>query len=336
MKESLTKRVIAGKLLGSLLLGLLLLPIGALGQEVLVYENGPIHMESAGGWIAVERRFYGKLNVREVQGNPEISVFQKVAEEIKGGKIAFGVASPEDIIRAGERDGAEFVAVSVDFQSSPLRIISWKPIRAPKDITGHFGIWPGYEARPQCVVGKGKETQFTLQIQGDDLRPWFSQQWPLASAMSYDGLLTVQREVKKMGKKFYTVDYKDLGIDWMDHCLITTVEIVKNYPEVVQTVVTARYKGFQWAFQNPKETVELLRKTNGSLSLAREMDAVSPIKSLMKSADTNQFGLGYIQPRRWQAVAKDLLRAGLLEKMPDIERTYTTRFPSSVTGRISE
>jgi NitT/TauT family transport system substrate-binding protein len=143
-------------------------------------------------------------------------------------------------------------------------------------------------------------------------------------------LITAQRETKKMGKTFYTTDYKDLGIDWMDNVLFTTEEILKKHPDVVQAVVTGRYKGFQWALENPKETFDILKKTNEGLDLAHEMDAVAPMKALMINADTKKNGLGYINPKKWDNVAKDMSKAGLLDKMPDVKKVYSEKFASGV------
>jgi len=44
----------------------------AIGQEkeAIVHEAWFVHMESAGGWIAVDKGFYGKVKVKEVQGGP--------------------------------------------------------------------------------------------------------------------------------------------------------------------------------------------------------------------------------------------------------------------------
>ena len=211
-----------------------------------------------------------------------------------------------------------------------MRIISWKPINSSKDIKGNFGIWIGYDAKAKCAVGKGWEKQFTIQNQGGDIKPWLTGTWPIASAMTYNELITAQRETKKMGKTFYTKDYKDLGIDWMDNVLFTTEEIIKKYPEVVQAVVSGRYKGFLRALENPKETFEILKKINEGLDLAHEMDAVSPMKALMITPDTKKNGLGYILPKKWENIAKDMFKAGLLEKMPDVKKFYTEKFPSGV------
>ena len=62
--------------------------------------------------------------------------------------------------------------MSVDFQNSAMRIISWKPIKSAKDIKGDLGIWIGYDAKAKCAVGKGWEKQFTIQNQGGDIKPW--------------------------------------------------------------------------------------------------------------------------------------------------------------------
>jgi NitT/TauT family transport system substrate-binding protein len=308
----------------------LALAIPAAAQEILVHEACSIHMESAGGWVAAEKGFYGKVKVEEVQGGAGISPVQEVVSALKAGNIAFGVDYPENIIRTREKERIDLVAVSVDFQASAMRIISWRPIRSAKDIKGDFGIWSGYDAKAKCLVGKGWEKQFTLQNQGEDIKPWLVRNWLLASAMTYNELITAQREVKKMGKTFYTIDYKDLGIDWMDNVLFTTEEVIKKYPDIVQTLVTGRYKGFQWAFKNPKETFEILNRGNDSLDFVHEMDAIGPLKALMITPDTKKQGLGYINPKKWEHVGRDMFRAGLLDEMPDVKKVYSDKFPSGV------
>ena len=314
---------------------LISLPCHAIAEEkeTIVHEAWFVHMESAGGWVAMDKEFYGKTKVKEVQGGPGISPIQKVVAAVRAGNIAFGNDYPENIIRAREREGIDLVAVSIDFQTSAMRIISWKPIKSAKEIKGDFGIWIGYDAKAKCAVGKGWEKQFTVQNQGGDIKPWLAGTWPIASAMTYNELITAQREVKKMEKTFYTTDYRDLGIDWMDNVLFTTEDIVKKYPDIVQAVVTGRYKGFEWALGNPKEAFEILQKINEGLDFAHEMDAVAPMKALMITPDTKKNGFGYILPKKWENVARDMFKAGLLEKMPDVKKVYTERFPSGVTPK---
>ncbi len=318
-----------------ILLGLIIaavsFPLKGAAQEAIVHEAWFVHMESAGGWVAADKGLYGKVQVKEVQGGPGISPIQKVVAAVRAGNIAFGNDYPENVLRAREKEGIDLVAVSVDFQNSAMRIISWNPIKSSKDIKGNFGIWIGYDAKAKCAVGKGWEKQFTIQNQGGDIKPWLLGSWPLASAMTYNELITAQREMKKMGKTFYTTDYKDLGIDWMDNVLFTTEEIIKKYPDVVQAVVAGRYKGFKWALENPKETFELLKKINDSLDFNHEMDAVDPMRALLVTADTKKNGLGYINPKKWENVAKDMFKAGLVDKMPDVKKAYADKFASGVT-----
>jgi len=314
----------------ALLLVFVAFPLSVFAQEVIVHEAWFVHMESAGGWVAADKGLYGKVKVKEVQGGPGISPIQKVVAAARAGNIAFGNDYPENILRAREKEGIDLVVVGVDFQTSAMRIISWKEIKSAKDIQGDFGIWIGYDAKAKCAVGKGWEKQFTIQNQGGDIKPWLMGNWPLASAMTYNELITAQRETQKMGKTFYTADYKDLGIDWMDNVLFTTEDIVKKHPDVVQAVVTGRYKGFKWALENPKGTFEMMKKINEGLDFNHEMDAVDPMKALMVTADTKKSGLGYILPKKWENVGKDLFRTGLLDKMPDAQKAYTEKFPSGV------
>jgi len=105
---------------------------------------------------------------------------------------------------------------------------------------------------------------------------------------------------------------------------------MKKYPEMVQTLVTGRYRGFQWAIVHPSEAFEILKKISENFDLAYEMDALDPVRALMITADTKRYGLGYIQPKKWENVARDMFKVGLLERMPEVKRVYTERFPSGV------
>ena len=299
-------------------------------QEVVVHEAWGVHMETGGGWIAAEKGFYGNVKMNEDQGGLGVSPIQNVVHSLKQGKLAFGVDYPENILRAREKERIDLVAVSVDLQSSAMRIISWKPIISSRDIKGVFGIWPGLDVKIKCVIGKGWEKQLIIQNQGEDIRLWLAGGWPFSSAMTYHELITAQREVKRMGKTFYTIDYKHFGINWMDLALFTTGDVIKKYPSLVQAIVTGRYRGFQWALENPRESFEILKKIREDLDFVREMDAVSPLMFLMISPETKKQGLGYVLPQKWGKLARDMFKAGLLEQMPDVRKTYTERFPSGV------
>ncbi len=305
------------------------LPLFAEPTEIRVFEPR-VHTECAGGWVAAERGFYGNLPVQMLQEALDTSPFQNVVASVQEGKIAFGVGTPEDILRARERERLNLVAVSADFQSSPMRIISWKPIRSPKDLNGKFGVWNDRELKVKCAADKRRDKISITPQQPGEIKPWLAGAWPLASAMTYDELIIAQREVKKMGRIFYTLDYKDLGIDWVDHVLFTTEEVVKTYPEIVLAIVRARYKGFLWAFENFREALEILKKTDGQLSSGREIDALSPVKLLMITPETKRYGLGYIQPKKWEKLAKDLFKTGLLDRIPDVKSAFTESFPSGV------
>jgi NitT/TauT family transport system substrate-binding protein len=329
-RDWVTSKVVKKLCLCLLFIGLFPLPFSGFAQEVFVHEMSVLHMESSGGWIAAEKGFYGKLKVMHVEGGPGISPIQKVVAAIQEGSVAFGVDLPETILRAREEKGVDLIALSADFQNSAMRVISWRPIRSTKDIYGPFGMWIGYETKARCAIGKDWEKQVILQEQGENIRPWFKGDWSLASAMTYHELITAQREVKKMGKIFYTVDYRALGMDWMDNVLFTTADIMKKAPQVVQAIVTGRYKGFLWAMQNPREAIDLVKRTNEARDVLRELDAVDPVKALLITPETKKHGLGYVNPRKWENIARAMTKAGLLEAMPDVRKITSEKFPSGI------
>jgi hypothetical protein len=60
------------------------------------------------------------------------------------------------------------------------------------------------------------------------------------------------------------------------------------------------------------------------------MDAVDPMRALVITPDTKKNGLGYIHPKKWENVTKDMFKAGLIDKMPDVKKAYSDKFPSGV------
>ncbi len=150
--------------------------------------------------------------------------------------------------------------------------------------------------------------------------------------MTYHELITAQRETKRSGKTYTTVDYKDLAMESMSDVFFTTEEIIKKYPNVVQAVVTGKYKGFKWALENPGETFEILKKITDGLDLSREMDAVEPMKALMSTADTKKQGFRIHSTEEVGTRGeKRRFKAGLLDKMPDVKRACTEKFQGGVT-----
>jgi hypothetical protein len=53
----------------------------------------------------------------------------------------------------------------------------------------------------------------------------------------------------------------------------------------------------------------------------------------MITPDTKKQGLGYILPKKWGNVVKDMFKAELLEKMPDAKKFFTEKFPSGVVPK---
>jgi len=313
-----------------LLLGVMVaLPLGAAAQEAVVHEAWFVHMESAGGWVGVEKGLYGKVKVNEVQGGPGISPFKRLLPPSEPERLPSGMTIPRILSGHGkkrDRSGG----CQCGFPDERDEDHQLEPDQIRQRHQGQLWDLDRIRREGKCAVGKGWEKQFTIQNQGGDIKPWLVGQWPLASAMIYNELITAQRETKKMGKTFYTTDYKDLGIDWMDNILFTTEEIVKKYPDVVQAVVAGRYQGFKWALENPKETFEIMKKINDGLDLSHEMDAVGPMKSLLVTADTKKSGMGFIQPKKWENIGRDLFKASLLDKMPEVKKVYTDKFASNV------
>ena len=63
---------------------------------------------------------------------------------------------------------------------------------------------------------------------------------------------------KEQGLDIITFDPKDYGFDSYGDILFTSKETIKKYPEMVQNFYDASKRGWEYAFENIDETVEII------------------------------------------------------------------------------
>jgi NitT/TauT family transport system substrate-binding protein len=301
--------------------------------KVTVFEAWFIHNESMGAPTAVEKGFFGDLDVNVGGGGPGHSPIDRVMAETKRGGIAFGVDYPYNLLEAREQRKLPLVAVAHDFQTSAVRLISWKELKSARDIEGRVGTWIGYDKQVKAAVGPDWATRIELVNQRGDpatIGAWLKKDYPFAHAMSYNELLVAKRTASG---RFWQYSFADFGIDWPENIVFTTEAIVRRHPTVVQAFVTGRYRGYRRALANRDEAVQTLLRYNPDLKgqERHELEGMAAIASVMVTPASRKNGLGWIDPAGWERVGRDLTRAGLLPGSPNVKAAYTRAFPSGVT-----
>jgi NitT/TauT family transport system substrate-binding protein len=310
-------------------------PLPAPAQDrtkVTVFEAWFIHNESMGAPTAVERGFFGNLDVKVVGGGPGLSPIDRVMAEAKKGGVVFGVDYPYNVLEAREKQKLPLVVVAHDFQKSAVRLISWKEIKGPRDIQGTVATWIGYDKQVKAAIGPDWAQRIKIVNQQGDpatIGSWLKKDYPFAHAMIYNEILVARRMAKD---PYWTYAFADFGIDWPENVVFTTEDVVKKHPKVVQAFVAGRYKGYAHALANRDEAVQILLKYNSNLKgqEKHELEGMEAIKSVMVTEASQKNGLGYIDPAGWDRVARDLTKAGFYPAAPNVKAAYTGDFKSGV------
>ncbi len=299
----------------SLLGSSLLLSSALAATPAKVIESWFVHAESIGDPVAVDQGFYkaAGLEVTVVPGGPGLSPIDRVLAESKAGNLVMGVDYPQNILEARVKQKLPLVIISVDFQDSAMRILSWKPLPSVGAVSGNFAAWIGYDKPIKAAVGKGWDGKIqVVNQQGDPatLGGWLGRQYDYASGMIYNEVMIAKEQAKV---KYYTYSYKQFGVDWPENVLFTSEDTLKKYPKELAAMVKARYQGYQYAFKNPQAAGQILAKYNSNLDIPFELKGLAQIKTLMVTPDTRKNGLGYVNKAKLEKMSAQLEASGLVE-----------------------
>ena len=303
---------------------------GAQGQKASIVEAWFIHNESMGDPVAVEKGFFGTLQVQVIGGGPGLSPIDRVMAKARAGEIVFGVDYPYNILEARVKQRLPLVVVAHDFQKSAVHILSWKPLASARDIQGTVATWIGYDKQIKAAIGADWSKRIKIVNQQGDpatIGAWMQKQYQFAHAMGYNEVLVAKRLVKD---KYYVYPIAQLGPDWPENVIFTTEDIVRKYPQIVQQFVAGHYKGLDYALKYREEAATILLKYNKNLDKAHELEGMDFLQSIIAAGGARTSGLGYIDATGWERMAADLVKIGVFPSMPDYKAAYTTKFPSGV------
>ncbi len=303
----------------------------AQGPKVSIIESWFIHNESMGDPVGVDKSFFGNLQVQVIGGGPGLSPIDRVMAQARAGEIVFGVDYPYNILEAREKQKLPLVVVSHDFQKSAIHLLSWVPLKSPRDVKGTVATWIGYDKQIKAMIGPGWEQRIKIVNQQGDpatIGAWINKQYEFAHAMGYNEVLVAKRVVKDT---YYVYSYaNDFGMQWPENVVFTTEEIVRKYPQIVQQFVTGHYKGLQYALANREAAADILLKYNKNLEREHEIEGMEFLASIVETPATQQYGLGYVDPAAWNRLTRDLVGARIFTSVSNVAAAYTTKFASGV------
>jgi NitT/TauT family transport system substrate-binding protein len=277
----------------------------------------------AGCYTAQAKGFYKEegVDVTLNPGGPDMNPARLVAS----GADSFGIAAGPDIL-AARSNGIPVVAIAVVFQKNPVVFFAKKTtgIQTPKDFVGKaVGIKYGFDIEyffpvllKKAGVGGGVRTVAIKY----DMSQFFSGAIDVWSGYAINEPIVAEEK----GVPINIIHIDDYGITAVGDTLFTTEKTIATNPSLVQKVVDATIRGWQWAIDHPSEAVAITLQVDPHLDRdhqTRMLDAATP---MVKPTKTTR--IGTIDAQTWAAMNQVLMESGFLKTSIDIEGAYTKAF----------
>jgi len=241
-------------------------------------------------------------------------------------RIAFGSAE-SNVLLAASAAGAPIKAVATMFQGSPMgwMVMPDSDIQTIEDFAGkRIGVHPDGEKVIQVMCRHHEITpeDFTLPHVGYDLEVLMKGEIDAMQAYETDEFVKLQLLTDGESNIILA---RDNGYHAYSQVIFTTRETVQERPEVVRRFLDAVQKGWDYALDNPEQTVDLVIKDyNPDLDRDYQIASLQRIKHLVQPEAPPS--LAPMDREVWEKSQKLYLEFGLIEKAADLDELVDLRF----------
>lgn len=269
--------------------------------------------EFAGFYAAIEKGYYKdvglELEIREFQEGVNIT------QEVLSGNATFGISSSALILE--KLNKKPVVLIASYFKQNALALVTKPNIKTPADLKNKKIMavdWEmGHTSLGVILKDAGiTSSDYTLVNHDFKVDKFVNGE---VDAMSV--FITSQPyELDKLGVKYNILNPANFGIYSYDVELFTSEDVINSDMQKVKNFVEATNKGWEYAFKNKEEIVELIynkyskRKTKESL-----LFEANQTEKIFK---TNVFKIGAIAPELIKLNADMYTNLDLVDKDYDI------------------
>lgn len=257
-------------LLQIILLSILSLSLNANEKltKVSVQLEWKHQFEFAGFYAAIENGYYKDigLDVSLKEYEPNINI----VDDVLSNKSTFGISSSALIIE--KLNNKPLVLISSYFKQNCLAFVTKKDIKTPSDLKNKIIMALPWEVEHTSLGALLKENNidkddYNLVVHDFKIDKFINNE---VDAMSI--FLTSQiYELDKLNTKYNIINPSDYGLYSYDLELFTSKKFLENNKNLVSEFKQATKRGWEYAFNNKKEIVDLIynkyskRKTKNSL-----------------------------------------------------------------------
>jgi NitT/TauT family transport system substrate-binding protein len=303
-------------------------PAAATRTRITFVTDWKAQAEHGGFYQALANGLYAKrgLDVRIIQGGPNVNVGQMLA----GGAADFGIGSNAFVPLNLVREGARIRAVMAVFQKDPQVLITHprtdirgiadmkgKPILISDAAQATFWIW----LKVKFGFDDTQIRKYTFSLAPFLTDPQAIQQGYISSEP-----YLIEREGHFKPQVYQLADY---GYPGYANMVLVPDKWINEKPEVVQAFVEATIEGWaQYLFGDPALADAAIKRDNPDMTDAMLAQAREKLRDsgTVMPADIGQLGLGGMTDMRWAAFFATMAQYGVYPRNMRWEDAYTTRF----------
>lgn len=281
----------------------------------------------AGFYVALEKGWYLEegIDLTIYQGGPDAVPVDLVT----GGSRDFGTNLLPDLAVAIDQ-GKEIITISQIQQVNGLRLLTRmnSGIKSPKDFIGKkVGVWLGsWEIQFLALLASAGVDPKDVDIvsQGWSMGRFVKGELDVASAMIYNEYYKVL-EAGVNQADLYVIDYMDYQLDFPGDALFTSIHLMQEEPELCRKMVRASLKGWEYAFTNPEEAVEIILKhdKSGVQTFDHQLKMLTEMH-IMKNK--NDIDFGAFMPSRIERMVGLLVKYQIMKEPVALEEIFTSEF----------
>jgi ABC-type nitrate/sulfonate/bicarbonate transport system substrate-binding protein len=281
----------------------------------------------AGFWIGLDKGWFDEAGVK-VNWRPGGPNTPNPVERVASGEIGLGQQSgPRPVLDAIVK-GNDFVVLGTRFQRQPGGLLSLakNPVLEAKDMVGKRIIAPNpTDVRTIEIALKANKLPVKFQYVpgGSDPQALLDGQGDAMIAFVTNQAIGLERKGLVKDKDFFHRSWDDLGMPNYSNFLFATRRYVADNRETLVRYLRTEIRGWQENEKDPGYGARLAVEKYGvdfGLDLKQETRSSELQQPFLHSKDTDENGLFWINRDRLGGPIYDALRAGGVEKLPDVDR----------------
>lgn len=279
--------------------------------------------EHGGYYQAIATGIYKKygLDVSIKMGGPQVNAIQIIA----AGQADFIMGKDFQTLSAIE-NGVPLTTVAAVFQMEPQGMVTHPDVNSLADLkgktilmatSGRTSWWPWLKIKHGLKDDQTRPYSFSMA-------PFFADK--NVAQQGYPGSEPFLAE--KAGQKIKFFLFANEGYPPYGNTIVTTRQMVKDKPELVQRFVKATLEGWKSYLDNPAPGNALIKQDNPKMEDELIAYSVKTMKQMkfMDGGDAAKMGAGVMTDARWKQTYDLMVTSGQLKANPNWQQAYTLQF----------